>query len=103
MNSHGFTLPNTDTNSTIFDFLVIFCSFCVYSLVPGVWNLEPFTTFADNYLDNYRFAILFFIIRLMITKFGSLTTTEINIYTKIPANTCNNNTANTLYFINPIQ
>ena len=38
MNSHGFTLPNTDTNSTIFDFLVIFCSFCVYSLVPGVWH-----------------------------------------------------------------
>ena len=42
MNSHGFTLPNTDTNSTIFDFLVIFCSFCVYSLVPGVWHVIYF-------------------------------------------------------------
>ena len=29
-----------DTNSTAFDFLVIFCSFCVYSLVPGVWHLD---------------------------------------------------------------
>ena len=38
MNSHGFILPNTDTSSTAFDFLVIFCSFCVYSLVPGVWH-----------------------------------------------------------------
>ena len=27
-----------DTNSTVFDFLVIFCSFYVYSLVPGVWH-----------------------------------------------------------------
>ena len=26
-------------HSTAFDFLVIFCSFCVYSLVPGVWHL----------------------------------------------------------------
>lgn len=26
----------TETNSTAFDFLVIFCSSCVYSLVPGV-------------------------------------------------------------------
>ena len=25
-------------HSTTFDFLVIFCSFCVYSLVPGVWH-----------------------------------------------------------------
>ena len=38
LNSHGFIFPNTDANSTAFDFLVIFCSFCVYSLVPGVWH-----------------------------------------------------------------
>ena len=47
MNSHGFTLPNTDTNSTIFDFLVIFCSFCVYSLVPGRVDV-PFTRYAPH-------------------------------------------------------
>lgn len=35
VNSHGFILPNTDANSTAFDFLVAFCSFFVYSLVPG--------------------------------------------------------------------
>ena len=35
---HGFILPKSDTISTAFDFLVIFCSFCVYSLVPGVWH-----------------------------------------------------------------
>ena len=33
-----FILPKPDTNSTVFDFLVIFCSFCVYSLVPGGWH-----------------------------------------------------------------
>ena len=37
---HNFILPKPDTNSTVFDFLVIFCSFYVYSLVPGVWHLE---------------------------------------------------------------
>ena len=37
---HDFILPKSDTNSTVFDFLVIFCSFYVYSLVPGVWHLE---------------------------------------------------------------
>ena len=37
---HDFILPKHDTNSTVFDFLVIFCSFYVYSLVPGVWHLE---------------------------------------------------------------
>ena len=36
----GFILSNTDTISTAFDFLVTFCSFCVYSLVPGVWHLN---------------------------------------------------------------
>jgi len=38
-------LPNTDANSTVFDFLVIFCSFYVYSLVPGGWHqcLEEFS------------------------------------------------------------
>lgn len=43
MNSRGFILPNTDANSTVFDFLVIFCSSRVYSLVPGVWHpvLDP--------------------------------------------------------------
>ena len=35
---HDFILPKSDTNSTVFDFLVIFCSFYVYSLVPGVWH-----------------------------------------------------------------
>ena len=35
---HDFILPKPDTNSTVFDFLVIFCSFYVYSLVPGVWH-----------------------------------------------------------------
>ena len=35
---HDFILPKHDTNSTVFDFLVIFCSFYVYSLVPGVWH-----------------------------------------------------------------
>ena len=38
---HDFILPKPHTNSTVFDFLVIFCSFCVYSLVPGVWHPEP--------------------------------------------------------------
>ena len=35
---HDFILPKPHTNSTVFDFLVIFCSFYVYSLVPGVWH-----------------------------------------------------------------
>lgn len=33
VHSHSFIFPNTDTNSTAFDFLGIFSSFCVYSLV----------------------------------------------------------------------
>ena len=33
-----FILPKPHANSTVFDFLVIFRSFCVYSLVPGVWH-----------------------------------------------------------------
>ena len=28
----------TETNSTAFDFLIIFCPSCVYSLVSGVWH-----------------------------------------------------------------
>ena len=35
---HDFILPKPDTNSIVFDFLVIFCSFYVYSLVPRVWH-----------------------------------------------------------------
>ena len=35
---HDFILPKPHTNSTVFDFLVIFCSFYVYSLVPGGWH-----------------------------------------------------------------
>ena len=38
MSLHDFILPKPHTNSTVFDFLVIFCSFYVYSLVPGVWH-----------------------------------------------------------------
>ena len=47
---HGFILPNTDTNSTAFDFLVIFCSFCVYSLVPGVWHAVYVKYLAWNFI-----------------------------------------------------
>ena len=55
VNSHGFILPNTDANSTIFDFLVIFCSSRVYSLVPGVWHffrLLCSCCFYRTYLDT---------------------------------------------------
>ena len=41
MNSHGFILPNTDANSTVFDFLVIFCSSRVLRLQFSTRGLAP--------------------------------------------------------------
>ena len=35
-----------------FDFLVIFCSFCIYSLVPGVWHFFLLTN-ETHHLQSY--------------------------------------------------
>ena len=48
-NMFGFILPKSDTISIAFDFLVIFCSFCVYSLVPGGWHPVFFSDFPMHY------------------------------------------------------
>lgn len=56
---HDFILPKPDTNSTVFDFLVIFCSFYVYSLVPGVWHqCLPGTNVCHCVLDKFLSRIL---------------------------------------------
>ena len=60
---HDFILPKPDTNSTVFDFLVIFCSFYVYSLVPGVWH--------QCFLDSIRhFSYILFFLRLQFSTWG---------------------------------
>ena len=41
---HPILLPCKQICSTAFDFLVIFCSFCIYSLIPEVWHAMNFTT-----------------------------------------------------------
>ena len=72
---HGFILLKSDTISTAFDFLVTFCSFCVYSLVPGVWHqcLE---------FDSIRlFSHILFILRLQFSTRGLAPGTQ---YCKIP-------------------
>ena len=51
---HDFILPKPHTNSTVFDFLVIFCSFCVYSLVPGGWHLMLCNLFRLTKFDTFR-------------------------------------------------
>ena len=56
MSLHDFILPKPHTNSTVFDFLVIFCSFYVYSLVPGVWH--P-VWIGVNALSGFQLKILF--------------------------------------------
>ena len=46
-----------------FDFLVIFCSFCIYSLVPGVWH----SVFPDSIR---HFCHILFILRLQFSTRG---------------------------------